>query len=693
MPWGSSWGQGGVADLGGHVLIEATSDAAGPCGLYRYPLVPTQSREAGPQLLRPSPPPPRAFGSSTSWRSRKFVDPSLNNIPISVCPSFDSNYPEGCGKPAADAFCRRQGFVSAQDVGPWVPSGRPTICVLDGARCLSGCTTLAYVICGAGSVCTCGNLNVSITQLASGNGRYSLELQSNRNIVLSQLGAAALLWQSNTGAQSPQAPLTLVLQTDGNLVGYEGPPGNSAAFWSSQTDGKGQGPYRLAVQNNGNIVLYDGQGRPLWSTATAEPFDHYFKRNWIGLAASTDGKWLATADSGGAWWVSSDSGRSWRNEGGYKAWTAVAMSADGNMRFAAARGNFVLFTANNWTNAVKIGLGARQWSSISCSATGNQLVAADRGGSLWKATFNVSDPAQPRALSTVQLTSAGAHNWSSVAMGADGVALLAVADTGLLFYSGDGGVSWGSRTLICGDGNTFPWVSTAIGGSLQMAAKSSEYLWFNYGQGSAGWGSNAASMSSLSPWRAWSSLSLANSGARISVAAAVTGGGIHTTRFYYFDPPNYGADDLREVATGTTGSQAWSGVAVSPTDALVAVAPNSPWGIYHSDDGRLWMPRMRGLRMQTFKNLSDPAYPANYTQLTPSSNSVVPVPTATGVADYTAVLFTGSLIVHATGSYHIWLGSDDGSRLWLDGQVVIGNGGLHQYLTKDAVITMGAVQI
>lgn len=38
--------------------------------------------------------------------------------------------------------------------------------------------------------------------------------------------------------------------------------------------------------------------------------------------------------------------------------------------------------------------------------------------------------------------------------------------------------------------------------------------------------------------------------------------------------------------------------------------------------------------------------------------------------------FNGSLIVPHSGDYHIWLGSDDGSRLFLDGQLVLDNGGL-----------------
>ncbi len=119
-----------------------------------------------------------------------------------------------------------------------------------------------------------------IKQLASWDGQYTFGLQGNRNIVLSRKLATqtVVLWQSNTGVARPQAPLTLVLQQDGNLVGYEGPPGSRTPFWRSGTAGLGAGPYRLALQINQNAVLYDGNGRPLWSTASGEPSSPFYKR-------------------------------------------------------------------------------------------------------------------------------------------------------------------------------------------------------------------------------------------------------------------------------------------------------------------------------------------------------------------------------------------------------------------------------
>ena len=68
---------------------------------------------------------------------------------------------------------------------------------------------------------------------------------------------------------SPNGAYFLVVQDDGNLVGYTSPdfrPHN--AFWSSQSQGKGVAPFRLAMQKDGNLVLYDSRDTPTWSTNT-----------------------------------------------------------------------------------------------------------------------------------------------------------------------------------------------------------------------------------------------------------------------------------------------------------------------------------------------------------------------------------------------------------------------------------------
>ena len=68
---------------------------------------------------------------------------------------------------------------------------------------------------------------------------------------------------------SPNGAYFLVVQADGNLVGYTSCDFRKEnSFWSSNTVGKGKPPYRLEMQLDGNLVLYDAKSTPTWSTST-----------------------------------------------------------------------------------------------------------------------------------------------------------------------------------------------------------------------------------------------------------------------------------------------------------------------------------------------------------------------------------------------------------------------------------------
>jgi surface antigen len=88
--------------------------------------------------------------------------------------------------------------------------------------------------------------------LISPNHQYRLVMQTDGNLVLYQ-GASAL-WSSGTDG-SPGA--YAVMQTDGNLVVYLG----GVAKWNSHTNGF-DGAY-LSLQDDSNLVIY-GSGHPLW---------------------------------------------------------------------------------------------------------------------------------------------------------------------------------------------------------------------------------------------------------------------------------------------------------------------------------------------------------------------------------------------------------------------------------------------
>jgi hypothetical protein len=90
-------------------------------------------------------------------------------------------------------------------------------------------------------------------------GNYHLELQTDGNLVLYNGGKP--LWASGT---SGQQIANLSMQPDGNLVLYNT---SGQAVWSSGTSGN-PGAF-LALQPDGNLVLYNNSGQAVWNTHTA----------------------------------------------------------------------------------------------------------------------------------------------------------------------------------------------------------------------------------------------------------------------------------------------------------------------------------------------------------------------------------------------------------------------------------------
>jgi len=87
--------------------------------------------------------------------------------------------------------------------------------------------------------------------------RFLLALQTDGNLVLYQ-GSTAI-WSSGTGGKPVRR---CVMQTDGNLVlyGYD-----NTVYGSSNTSNNPAS--HLSVQNDGNVVIYHGS-RPIWNTNT-----------------------------------------------------------------------------------------------------------------------------------------------------------------------------------------------------------------------------------------------------------------------------------------------------------------------------------------------------------------------------------------------------------------------------------------
>ncbi|MGW0041213.1 LysM peptidoglycan-binding domain-containing protein [Rhodococcus sp. NPDC003348] len=104
----------------------------------------------------------------------------------------------------------------------------------------------------AGSTLTAGQ------SLTSNNGAYTLSLQDDGNLVLSEGGNA--VWATMTNGKSVAKA---TVQDDGNFVLYTG---DDDAVWASQTSGNSG--VRLVVQDDRNVVLYAGD-KAVWSSDTA----------------------------------------------------------------------------------------------------------------------------------------------------------------------------------------------------------------------------------------------------------------------------------------------------------------------------------------------------------------------------------------------------------------------------------------
>lgn len=96
-------------------------------------------------------------------------------------------------------------------------------------------------------------------QLVSANGQYSLDMQTDGNLVIYGNGNA--LWGSGTNGTGSNN--VLVMQSDGNLVIWSG----STAVWGSNTVGSGSNN-SLSIQNDGNLVIYTSSGHAVWGAGT-----------------------------------------------------------------------------------------------------------------------------------------------------------------------------------------------------------------------------------------------------------------------------------------------------------------------------------------------------------------------------------------------------------------------------------------
>lgn len=121
-------------------------------------------------------------------------------------------------------------------------------------------------------------------RLRSPSGQFQLVLQTDGNLVL--YDGQSAIWATGTNGQ---AVSQAAMQADGNLV-LAGPGGT--VVWEART--AGHPGARLVLQDDGNAVVSALDGRPLWSTGTAERqrdiglvLQSQVQPNWCWSAVST----------------------------------------------------------------------------------------------------------------------------------------------------------------------------------------------------------------------------------------------------------------------------------------------------------------------------------------------------------------------------------------------------------------------
>jgi lysozyme len=208
------------------------------------------------------------------------------------------------------------------------------------------------------------------------DGRFSLAMQTDGNLVLYRNGAGAL-WSSHTSGGDGYAA---IMQTDGNFVLYGH---HTNALWASGTSGHGGSA--LALQDDGNAVLYAPGSKAIWATNTVVPAEppapsgcgtihpgqglsagqSYSSCSGVySLAMQTDGNLVLYHNGKGALWSTGTNGKD-----GYNA----IMQGDGN---------FVLYDTKNqplWNSKTNGHAGA----SLAIQDDGNAVVYAPGSKAVW----------------------------------------------------------------------------------------------------------------------------------------------------------------------------------------------------------------------------------------------------------------------------------------------------------------------
>ena len=110
---------------------------------------------------------------------------------------------------------------------------------------------------GTNSSLSKGQTLSSGSSLNSPNGRYRVTMQTDGNLVL--YDGSRLIWTTITKARGSR----VTLQQDGNLVLQQFHPAmGDLTFWDTATTNIGN---QLVLQDTGDLVILDSAGKTVWS--------------------------------------------------------------------------------------------------------------------------------------------------------------------------------------------------------------------------------------------------------------------------------------------------------------------------------------------------------------------------------------------------------------------------------------------
>ncbi len=249
----------------------------------------------------------------------------------------------------------------------------------------------------------------------------------------------------------------------------------------------------------------------------------------------------------------------------YYANTALtAFKADGLTNVSIAKIGSFSYTWN-WTNSSSAG--SHQWTSIASSADGVNLAMASAGDYIYYSsnsgvTWDTKDG------------TSGQRQWRSIASSSDGTKLAATVFNGSIYTSADSGLHWQevTQSIIYNSGSGRDWraIASSSDGTKLVAVARDQLIYTSTDSG-AKWGVRTGS-----GIRTWQTVASSSDGTKL--AAAVNGGYIYTS------------DDSGDTwsARKTDANRSWQQITSSTDGTKLAAVEYGGYVYTSTDSGVTW---------------------------------------------------------------------------------------------------------